>query len=206
MLFAGFAYVSVVLCNRPRFWESGNDSFGEFVFFLTACSGLFLLGPRHNWLPNEPSFQTCLAWSGLGYVVPFFAMLHWEYVGDAIGANFSLTGSDLTSLTPTSLAALIAAVVAIVMLLALHFRSVWKTSGMRRDVLWLGVIPIAVTIITMVLAESHRLHVHHYCLGMFLFPLFRFRNRISVAAQAAFLGLAVEGVARWGMDPVWYHL
>jgi hypothetical protein len=40
--------------------------------------------------------------------------------------------------------------------------------------------------------------------GAFLFPFFRFPRVPSIIAQAVFLGLAVEGISRWGMDAVWY--
>jgi len=62
----------------------------------------------------------------------------------------------------------------------------------------------ALAVITWAISDTHYLHLHHYCVGLILFPFCRFPTVISLVCQAFFLGMAVEGVARWGLDPVWY--
>jgi hypothetical protein len=46
------------------------------------------------------------------------------------------------------------------------------------------------------------LHVHHYLWGTLLLPLLRFPCLSGQVAAGVLLGLAVEGVACWGMDPL----
>ena len=45
-------------------------------------------------------------------------------------------------------------------------------------------------------------HVHHYLWGLFLLPLLRFPSLSSIVASGLCLGLAVEGIACWVMDPI----
>jgi hypothetical protein len=192
LIVAGFAYVSVVLCGRSDPLLSGNDTRLDLAFVLALAPPLYLLGPREN-------FRI-----GPAYVLPFFAALHFEYLGRALGVAFSLKSADLSSLSPRAALALAAAALGIGALLAWHFVLARRAKILGRYAAAFAAVPLAVAAITWRLRETHYLHVHHYCLGTYLFPFFRFDRTLSRAAHAVFLGIAVEGVSRWGMDPVWY--
>jgi len=49
-------------------------------------------------------------------------------------------------------------------------------------------------------------HIHHYFLFGIFVPWLRFRHPVCVVCQAICASIAVEGVATWGMDPMWYPL
>jgi len=204
LLMSGYVYVAGILCQRQNPFESGNSGAREIVLLTLLSPLLYLLGPRHNWQSDAHSAVAILKWNGACYLLPFFTVLHWEFLGDAIGAQFSLKPADLSSLSPRSLAVLVVATIAIVSILTSHL--FWAR---REGILYpyasaLFGILFLIAVITIILSKTHYIHVHHYCLGAFLFPFFRFRNVLSLAAQAVFLGLLVEGISRWGMDPLWY--
>jgi len=205
LLVSGYLYVAGVLCGRSNPLASGNGV-QDFVVVVALSPLFFYLGPRHNWRPAEISARTILTWNGLSYVVPFFLALHWEYLGNALGAQFSLTGADLSALNPRSIMILALALAAIAGLLAYHLVWAHRARILRSYLAALLGIPCVVAVITLGLGDAAYLHVHHYSLGAYLFPFFRFRKIPSLVAQAFFLGLAVEGIARWGIDPMWYRV
>ncbi|MDG2124512.1 MAG: hypothetical protein P8J87_12480 [Verrucomicrobiales bacterium] len=139
-------------------------------------------------------------------MLPFFLALHWEYVGSFLDVNFSLKASHLGSLDPHSTIVLGAAVLGIVALLVLHLVWAWQEGIHYPYVAALVGIPLLIGTSSLLLGDGYHIHVHHYCLGAFLFPFFRFRKLTSMVSQGFFLGLAIEGISRWGMDPLWYYV
>lgn len=204
VLVGGYLYVAGVLCGRSNPFLSGNGTVLDLLIVLALSPVFYLLGPRHNWRPAQMTACSVLEWNGLCYVIPFFLALHWEYFGNALGATFSLKSADLGSLEPRSAAVLAIAFCAIAGLLIVHLLWARRAGILRSYLAALVGIPAVVGIITVSLGNTAYLHVHHYFLGAFLFPFFRFRRVPSLVAQAVFLGLVIEGISRWGMDPIWY--
>lgn len=60
-----------------------------------------------------------------------------------------------------------------------------------------------IVIKTMVLKDSHKLHVHHYLVGILLVIYCGYQNRWIETLGAVFAGIMVEGACRWGFDPIW---
>ena len=199
----GYVYVASVLCGRGNPLLSGNGIW-DFALVVVLSPLFFCLGPRHNWRPPDMSARAMFKWNGLCYGLPFFVALHWEYLGNALGAQFSLKSADLGALDPRSAVALAIGLATIAGLLAYHLARARRAGILGSYVVTLTGIPCIVALITLSLGDACYLHVHHYNLGAYLFPFFRFRTLPSLVAQAVFLGLAIEGVSRWGMDPMWY--
>lgn len=200
----GFLYVAGVLCGRDVPLQSGNNLALDFSMVVVICACLYCLGPRFNWPPLDRSWGGILRWNGLGYVLPFFTTLHWEWLTNLLGAQFSLKASDLSTLKPGAVGILVLAALACASLLVAHLVWAWQAKLLPTYCLWLLGVPCALTCLTWFLPAGGYWHVHHYCLGIYMLPLLRFRNYISLIAQAVFLGLLVEGISRWGMDPLWY--
>lgn len=205
LVVGSYLYVSGVLIGRGDPFLSGNGGW-DLLLVVVFYPLFFVLGPRHNWLPTVMSPRTVLEWNGLYYLVPFFLALHWDSVGRALGVSFSLRGDDLGSLDARGTIILIIALAVLAGLLTYHV--VWaRRSGILRPYLAALIgIPCVVAIIIVSLGDQFYVHVHHFILGAFLFPFFRFRTVPSLVAQAVFLGLAVEGISRWGIDPLWYSI
>eukprot|EP00122_Pirum_gemmata_P000088 Pgem_evm1s70 len=47
------------------------------------------------------------------------------------------------------------------------------------------------------------LHIHHYFLGIALWPLTLFKNRFSMLCQGVLLGIYINGIVRWGHASMW---
>ena len=206
LLASGYLYVAGVLCRRSSALLSGNGGVWDLLLVVVLSPLFFYLGPRHNWRPTKMSARAILEWNGLCYLFPFFAALHWEFLGNALGTGFSLKGADLGSLDQRSAVVLAVALATIAGLVASHLVWARRDGIVRPYVAALIGIPCVVGIITLSLSDAYYLHVHHYCWGAFLFPFFRFRKVPSLVAQAVFMGIAVEGISRWGMGPLWYSI
>jgi len=204
LIASGFAYVSMVLCHRSSPLQSGNNFVLDFVCFNVVCSVLYFFGPIKNFPVEKPfSFQNGLSLS-LTYLLPFFLALHWIFVGRVLGAQFSLKPSDLSSLNGNGVLAVSLEIVAAVLIFGYHG---WQAKRAGSSPIYISLFIAMVALVgmgTIMLRESHYLHVHHYCIGLAVFPFCRFETRFSRICQAFFLGLALEGVARWGFDPLWY--
>jgi len=204
LLVGGFAYVGGVLCQRDNPLHSGNGDLTDLLVVLLLSPLFFFLGPRHNWQPLESSSLGALRWNGLCYALPFLLTLHWEFVGEALGVRFSLKAADLGALDGRSVVALVTACMTLALLVACHVVWARRVGILVPYLAALIGIPIVIGLVSLGLGDAYYLHVHHYCVGAFLFPFFRFPRVPSFIAQAVFLGLAVEGISRWGMDAVWY--
>ena len=56
--------------------------------------------------------------------------------------------------------------------------------------------------IALALQKWYHVHIHHYCMGL-LAPFFPVKETLfSPCMQAVFIGIALEGFARWGPDPI----
>ena len=202
----GFAYVAIALCGRDQPFESGNNSLQDFLLLMAICFVVFFAGPRHNFVISRPvKWRTSLA-NLLIFGVPFGAALHWAYLGEMTGIHFSLTAKQLANLDARSLVAILMLSVLIATIFGYHIFLSAKANIMKRYLASFVLVAILVAGITAALRQSHFLHFHHYCVGLFLFPFCRFAKPLSLATQGFLLGVAVEGIARWGMDPLWYPL
>ena len=205
LVVAGFCYVAGVLCGRSNPFLSDNGAV-DFAVVVVLSPLFYWLGPRHNWPPVQSSRRALITWNGLGYVVPYFVALHWQLFGNALGGRFSLKAEDLEALEPISVVQLVVGAAIVAALVVAHLVWARRAGIFRRYLTALLAIPAVVGLVTWRLGDTYYLHFHHYNLGSCLFPFFRFRKVVSLVAQAVFLGMAVEGIARWGMDPVWYRV
>ncbi len=70
---------------------------------------------------------------------------------------------------------------------------------------FLGVVSV-ISLITILFYSGHYLHLHHYFVALIFMCFSRFSTTISQGTQGLLLGIYVEGVSRWGMDPLWYPM
>lgn len=200
----GFVYVSAVLCRRMNPFQSDNNAGLDLFVLLGAALTLYQIGPALNWPPENAAGWSVFRWNVLGYCVPFFAALHWELASQAVGAGFSLKAADLRQLESADVWMLTLLIPALFALLAYHVWLAFRSKARGFYLSWLIGVPASVTAMVWCWSGNGYLHIHHYCLAAYLIPLLRFRVPISLIAQGFSVGLFVEGIARWGIDPLWY--
>lgn len=76
-------------------------------------------------------------------------------------------------------------------------------SGLQVLLLYGAGLSFMVIMTAVVLRGTHNVHFHHYCAGVTMLPVTRFCSPLSWLSQGVFLAMFVEGVACWGMDPIW---
>lgn len=197
----GFVYVAAVLCDRSDPFGSPPGNRFEFAKLLLGATVLHAAGVRIGRAPGAAAPDARA--TRIAAAVAFFLGLHWEWAGRLTGARFSLTSHHLASLAPVDAAALLAGLAVLGALAAFHARLARRRSCLRA---WLGAIALAavgIALITWGWRGSRHLHLHHYAWAALLAPFARFPHPVSRVTQAFLFGVFVEGVARWGMDPVW---
>jgi len=60
-----------------------------------------------------------------------------------------------------------------------------------------------VAIYTYINRNEYWLHLHHYFWAGLIIPLLNYRHNLTAVFLGFFTALMVEGIARWGIDPVW---
>lgn len=75
------------------------------------------------------------------------------------------------------------------------------------DLEWLQLIWIALVAVYFGLRciNATSIHVHHYCIGMFVASTIVYQSPFLSFIQAVFTGIMIEGASRWGYDPVWTY-
>jgi hypothetical protein len=199
----GFAYVAMILCGRATPFMSGDNVWNDWLGVLLSGPTLYLLGTRHTLLPFGENPKRAVLWNGLGFGLPFFAALHWEWIGKLTNANFSLTARQLSHLNVNSKIAL-----AIGFGIAAAITSLCLREARREEILTPYLLSFAALIatlagITSAFGKSYHVHIHHYFLTLCLIPFVRFRHPLCFATQAILAGVYVEGSSRWGLSPIW---
>jgi hypothetical protein len=194
LLIAGFGYVAMVLCGRATPFASGDTSWNDWMGVALSGPALYLFGTRHTLVSPR---------NMVGFCLPFFAGLHWEYVGRITGANFSLTGEQLAHLNRPSQIALICGILVTVAIGALCLYEARKARILGRYVTAIVCLPLAITAISIILGPDYTIHIHHYFWALCLLPFVRFGHPACAVTQGMLAGIYVEGAARYGLSPVW---
>src|SRR5262249_8205483 len=126
LLATGFAYVTMVLCGRSTPFESGDNRWNDWLGVMLSAPALYLFAMRHTLLAFGGPLSRMLRWNVLGFVLPYFVPLHWEYVGKYSGANFSLTARQLAHLNRPSQIALAVGAIIFLSITALCLREAQK--------------------------------------------------------------------------------
>lgn len=164
---------------------------------------LYMLATRHTLLPFEQKPLHAAAWNILGFGLPFFIALHWEYAEKITGASFSLTADHLSHLSTASKVAIVVGLTIAVAITALCIRKAYRLKILAPYLGSFAALVVTLIIITLALGPRYHVHIHHYFLTLCLVPFVRFRHPICLVTQAMLLGAYVEGASRWGLSPIW---
>jgi len=100
-------------------------------------------------------------------------------------------------------AGIIAALIALIVLHVQYF-----TSSPAQTLISIGAVYlvalVSLTLGHLYFSKTHSFHSHHYFNFMMILPLTRFPFTGAIIAQSFVLGSIVEGIACWGMDPLFH--
>jgi hypothetical protein len=203
LLASGFAYVAMVLCHRPTPFASGDNQWNDWLGVMLSGPTLYLLATRHTLGPFGEQRATAVLWNMAGFGLSFFAALHWEYVGQITGANFSLTSRHLAHLNPASKTAVAVGLLIAVSIAALCLREARRARILAPYLASFATLIGTLVAITLALGSRYHVHIHHYFFALGLIPFVRFRHPVCFVTQAVLAGVYVEGASRWGLSPIW---
>ena len=204
LLALGFAYVAMVLCHRSTPFASGDNQWNDWLGVMLSGPTLYLLATRHTLRPFGEQGVASLLWNIAGFGLPFFAALHWEYVGQITGASFSLTSRHLTHLNAASKIAVAVGLVIAASIMALCLREARRARILATYLASFAAFIGALVAVTVALGPRYHVHIHHYFFSLALLPFVRFRHPVCFITQAILAGVYVEGASRWGLSPIWY--
>ena len=199
----GFGYVAMHLCGRATPFESGDNRWNDWLGILLSGPALYLLGARHTLVEFAKPIYRGMIWNVLGFGVPFFAALHWEYLGQSTGANFSLTAHQLAHLNRPSQIALFVGLVIAAGMTTLCILQARKAGFLGRYLGAFAALIGSLAAVTACLGPRYYLHIHHYFWSLCLVPFVRFRHPLCVVVQGMLVGIYVEGASRYGLSPIW---
>jgi hypothetical protein len=110
-----------------------------------------------------------------------------------------LTGHDLEQ-QPGAKAALAIIIIALVAIIAAQVYFFQQEGRFRRYIKLYGLF-IAAILISLTLPGLN-LRIHHYIIALLLIPGTSMQMRASLIYQGLLVGLFINGIARWGFDPV----
>jgi len=199
----GAAYIQLVLMDEPLASLVPTRLPADFWWMLAYGALVYAISVRLVLRPFR--LRRDYVWNLVGFACVFFAALHWDYVGKTFPwLDFSLKASHFARMGWA--ARLVFAVGAAVLLglAVFHWRlAVRKGYGKPYAVS----ILCAVSLLAMAIGVMHRdyrFHLHHYNVGMMFLPWLRFQHPVTLVCLGLSSGVFVEGVTRYGMDPVWY--
>jgi len=168
---------------------------------------LFLAG-AHNALPvpnGSSGLADYLLRIEAGYVVPLFVGLMFtalddcRVLRDATDACVVMAFSKMQPRHVFVVALVVGlgvgALVPQFVMLYREGRLLWLLAGY-------GVFFVLIGIVGFLVRTTHSLHLHHYIIFGLLVPLFGLRNWYSCVLEGICVGVVIEGLDRWCMDPL----
>ncbi|KAI0968535.1 hypothetical protein F4678DRAFT_192954 [Xylaria arbuscula] len=202
---AAFFFATFII----TFWEVGlatdqplNGSFGDLFSnllgkFIPAmfCGWVFYdrMGVRRTLRGLTAQVEKTVLWLGGCWVGALT-----NYTFDFIPIS-RLTGHDLDQ-EPGAKAAL---AIIVIVLFVIVVGQIWCFQQEARLIRYLKLYALFIVAIVIALVlPGLSLRIHHYILALLLLPGTSIQTRLSLLYQGILIGFFVNGIARWGFDPV----
>lgn len=62
---------------------------------------------------------------------------------------------------------------------------------------------VGLVVVSLLYGVDRQLHVHHWTLAIILSAYLCYQDYVVLALQGLLNGVMIEGIARWGLDPIW---
>jgi len=194
-LFTGlFSHVALVSDppSMASYYSLISTAFGRFLPAAFCITVMYWVAIKRTLYGLRAQFEKTILWLGACWV----GCLN-NYTFDKIPIQ-RLTPQDLKQ--PGAIPALITVV------LTIFFIALGQAWGLRMEGLffrYLGIYGIFVgSLLLLVAVPDLHLRIHHYILALLLLPGTCMQNRPSLLYQGLLFGLFINGIARWGFDPI----
>ena len=87
--------------------------------------------------------------------------------------------------------------------IAYLLRLYYASEVLPQYLLLVAAIPTFFIVVTKYYGDRRKLHIHHYVIGFVVVMLAGYQNYYVSSLGGIFMGIMVEGAARWGFDPIW---
>ncbi|KAE9968607.1 hypothetical protein EG328_007349 [Venturia inaequalis] len=194
-LFTGlFSHVALVSDPppKPNYYSLISVAFGRFLPAAFCIAVMYMVAIRKTLSGLRAQYEKTILWLGACWV----GCLN-NYTFDKIPIQ-RLTPHDLKQ--PGAIPALITVV------LCIFFIAVGQAWGLRTEGLFFKYLAIygtfVICLLLLVAVPELHLRIHHYILALLLLPGTCMQNRPSLLYQGLLFGLFINGIARWGFDPI----
>eukprot|EP00808_Paulinella_micropora_P018995 g8054.t1 len=221
LVVSGYLYVSAITLRRPDYFSSRYMNNFQFWLLLCFSTLLYYTGPQAclQLLPfcppsgHFPAYhgRSSALWEFLCYLLlPYHLGLQFTYLDNvrllqSLGCKVPIP-SRWTQLTRQELVVVFVTTLVVCGLVWHHVQLISFNPFYLEQFYTLltcyAVFFLAVLMLAWRRKKSHNLHFHHYLLGLLPTPLFRFPAPLTLCCLGVALGVWVEGVACWGLDPI----
>lgn len=169
---------------------------------------LYPLGPNATILgfDDDESLSMLIVYDYVIYTIMFTLGLLWTHLDSGILGQIDLTWASMQRMTPSAMVVFgllvlggLALVAFQLFLLELKGLLWWYIAGY-------GALIAIIALVTFLVRKTHTLHIHHYILFALIVPLTCTQDITSIMIQGYSLGVFVEGIARWGADPLFERI
>ena len=135
------------------------------------------------------------------YCVPCFAALHFGYLSMVL-PDIDLDARAFSHGLGGAIVILFFSALTLVLLVS-QARLLFSSGQLRLYGLCYSCVAVVIVLVSAMWYRTYSFHLHHVLVAPLLFPLTRFRSRLSLVAQALLLGLFLNGFALWGFSADW---
>lgn len=199
-----FFYSTVVGCYLQAGLATAKPAFEDIATLVSAALGdllpalfismvMYKLYIRRTLHDLTANVEKTVLWLG-----PCWVAVLADYTFELIPLE-RLTAHDLSQ-QPGGLASLI---IIVVVLLVVFIGQAWAFRREGRLPRYLALyVGLGACIGLLAAIPNEELRIHHYILGLLLLPGTSLQTRPSLVYQGVLVGLFINGVARWGFDPI----
>jgi hypothetical protein len=142
-------------------------------------------------------------WNLFLWQLPYFIGLQFTHTDQPPFTKFVLSPEAMKEWPKVLWIAFIMLVVVGLAIMA-YMIAMYVKAGVFVGYLIFGLLIVAFFVVkTYLLRNTHKIHVHHYTVGMVIIALIGYQSVIAGLIQGFCNGMMIEGGGRWGYDDIW---
>ncbi|CAI2373366.1 unnamed protein product [Moneuplotes crassus] len=142
-------------------------------------------------------------WYNFVHLIFFFLGLNFTHLDQGILQDFTLDWEVMKN-WPAMLWGVFISLIGFLIFTLYHLFVLYRESEVLGYYLIFLVLYISYFVIkTWILGSKRELHIHHYVLGFSVVLFCGYQSYYVTILGAIFTGIFIEGISRWGFDPIW---